>query len=142
MGGPLGREAELVLWLPGDGEAEAGEFRRLCPLGQPGRNRADVTDALGQRGGSGRGRGQEAGSPPHPVDLSRGHLCCWCPVPGGRGAGQCWGAGGGGSLSRPKVTKKEGLGAGGGNSSKGLEDVICNKQITNLAESFLHPDRA
>ena len=80
---PLGREAELVLWLPGDGEAEAGEFRRLCPLGQPGRNRADVTDALGQLGGSGRGRGQEAGSPPHPVDLSRGHLCCWCPVPGG-----------------------------------------------------------
>ena len=58
------------------------------------------------------------------------------------GAGQCWGAGGGGSLSRPKVTKKEGLGAGGGNSSKGLEDVICNKQIMNLAESFLHPDRA
>lgn len=51
-------------------EAEAGEFRRLCPLGQPGRNPADVTDALGQLGGSGRGRGQEAGSPPHPVDLS------------------------------------------------------------------------
>lgn len=68
MGGPLGREAGLALWLPGDGEAaqlnkfqeaEAGEFRRLCPSGQPGRNRADVMDALGQLGGSG---GEGAGS--------------------------------------------------------------------------------